>query len=42
VLRGQTPGGIPVFNVSLPLLRREAVGKMFYVHELAIAPVSVA
>jgi Icc-related predicted phosphoesterase len=40
VLRGQTPGGVPVFNVSLPLLRREGVGKMFYVHELAIASAS--
>ena len=35
--RGQTPGGVPVFNVSLPLLRREKIGPMFYVHELAVA-----
>jgi Icc-related predicted phosphoesterase len=41
IFRGQTPGGVPVFNVSLPLLRREGVGKMFYVHELALAPASV-
>ena len=32
--RGQTPGGVPVFNVSLPLLRREKIGPMFYVHEI--------
>ncbi|HJU88242.1 MAG TPA: metallophosphoesterase [Gemmatimonadaceae bacterium] len=34
--RGQTPGGVPVYNVSLPLLRKDGVGKLFYVHEIAI------
>jgi len=34
--RGQTPKGIPVFNVSLSLLRREGVGEMYYVHEIAL------
>jgi Icc-related predicted phosphoesterase len=38
--RGRTPGGVPVFNVSLPVVRKEQVGKMYYVHELAtvVAP----
>jgi Icc-related predicted phosphoesterase len=34
--RGQTPGGVPVFNVSHALLRREGVGEMYYVHEIAL------
>lgn len=34
--RGQTPGGVPVFNVSLPLLRRDGLGRMFLLHEIAI------
>lgn len=33
-LHGCTPGGVPVYNVSLPLLRRDGVGKMFLVHEI--------
>jgi uncharacterized protein len=32
--RGQTAGGVPVFNVSMDLLRREGVGELYYVHEL--------
>ena len=38
--RGHTPGCLPVFNVSLPLLLKEGVGKMYYVHEVPLAPVS--
>ena len=38
-LRGQTPGGIPVFNVALALLRREGY-RMYYVYELVTAPVA--
>jgi Icc-related predicted phosphoesterase len=34
--RGQTAGGVPVFNVSLPLLRREGVGRLYYLHELPL------
>ncbi|MDQ3811728.1 MAG: metallophosphoesterase [Chloroflexota bacterium] len=39
-LRGHTPGGVPVFNVSMPLLRRNGVGKLYYVHDLPLASVS--
>ncbi len=39
--RGQTPGGVPVFNVSLPVLRREGVSQLYYVHEVAV-PAGVA
>jgi Icc-related predicted phosphoesterase len=38
--RGQTTGGVPVFNVSLPLLRKEGVGKMYYLHEMSTVDVS--
>ena len=31
---GTTPGGVPVYNVSLPILRRDGIGRMYYVHEL--------
>jgi Icc-related predicted phosphoesterase len=31
---GRTPGGVPVYNVSLPLLRRMEIGRMFYIHEV--------
>jgi Icc-related predicted phosphoesterase len=34
--RGATAGGVPVFNVSLPLLRRENPAAMFYVHEIIL------
>ena len=34
--RGETPGGVPVFNVSLALLRREGIGEMYYVHEIPL------
>jgi Icc-related predicted phosphoesterase len=38
--RGQTSGGVPVFNVSLPLLRKEGIGKLYYVHEISTANLS--
>lgn len=34
--RGATPGGVPVFNVSLPLVRKEGVGEMYYIHEIPL------
>ncbi len=36
--RGETPGGVPVLNVSLPILRRDELGHghLFYVHELEV------
>lgn len=34
--RGKTPGGVPVFNVSLALLRKEQVGEMYYLHEIPL------
>ncbi|HET7586202.1 MAG TPA: metallophosphoesterase [Gemmatimonadaceae bacterium] len=34
--RGETPGGVPVFNVSLPILHREGKGSTFYVHEMQV------
>ncbi|HJR42964.1 MAG TPA: metallophosphoesterase [Gemmatimonadaceae bacterium] len=40
--RAQTSGGVPVFNVSLPLLRKEGLGKMYYVHEVATPMPSVS
>lgn len=33
---GSTPAGVPVYNVSLPVLRREGLGRMYYVHELQL------
>jgi Icc-related predicted phosphoesterase len=33
---GQTPGGVPVFNVSLALVRKEGVGEMYYLHEIPL------
>lgn len=33
---GKTPGGVPVFNVSLALLRREEVGEMYYLYEIPL------
>jgi Icc-related predicted phosphoesterase len=32
---GRTPAGVPVYNVSLPLLRRAGIGRMFFIHEIA-------
>lgn len=34
--RGQTATGVPVFNVSMDLIRREGIGEMYYVHEIAL------
>jgi Icc-related predicted phosphoesterase len=34
----KTPGGVPVFNVSLSLLRRDGLGPMYYVHEIPLDP----
>jgi len=34
--RGETTGGVPVFNVSHSLLQREGIAEMYYVHEIAI------
>lgn len=35
-LRGATLGGVHVFNVSLPLLRREGNDEMFFVYEISV------
>jgi Icc-related predicted phosphoesterase len=32
--RGKTPGGVPVFNVSLPVLEQEGLGQPYYVVEV--------
>jgi Icc-related predicted phosphoesterase len=37
-LSGRTPGGVPVFNVSLPLLRKNGVGRMFFLYDLSVPP----
>lgn len=37
---GRTTGGVPVFNVSLPLLRREDPKRSFFVYEVQLPPVS--
>lgn len=34
--QGKTPGGVPVFNVSLALLRKENVGEMYYLYEIPL------
>lgn len=34
--QGKTPGGVPVFNVSLALLRKEGVGEMYYLYEIPL------
>lgn len=36
-LRGATPGGVPVFNVSLPLLRKERPGAMYFMYDVGPA-----
>lgn len=38
-LRGTTLGGVPVFNVSLPLLRKERPGAMYYLYDVG-APIA--
>jgi Icc-related predicted phosphoesterase len=35
---GKTAGGVPVYNVSLSLIRQEGVGEMYYVYEIPIPP----
>jgi Icc-related predicted phosphoesterase len=35
--RGETKGGVPVFNVSHALLEKEGIGEMYYVHEITIS-----
>lgn len=39
---GCTPGGVPVFNVALPVLRRSGQGPMYYVHDLELGDDSAA
>lgn len=40
---GRTPGGCPVFNVSLPVLSKHGMGDMYYLHEVPIpAPAELA
>lgn len=34
--RGKTPGGVPVFNVSLALLRKEQIGEMYFLYEIPL------
>ena len=34
--RGTTTAGVPVFNVSMDLLRREGIAEMYYVHEISL------
>jgi Icc-related predicted phosphoesterase len=34
--RGKTPGGVPVFNVSLALLRQEGVGEMYFLYDVEV------
>lgn len=34
--KGKTPGGVPVFNVSLALLRKENIGEMYYLYEIPL------
>ncbi|MGI9076731.1 MAG: metallophosphoesterase family protein [Gemmatimonadaceae bacterium] len=34
--RGETAGGIPVFNVALPILRRENAGDSYYLHHIPL------
>ena len=39
-LRGNTLGGVPVFNVSLPLLRKERPGAMYYIYDVSASSAS--
>lgn len=34
--RGQTPGGVPVFNVSMLRVREDTGAELFYVHEILL------
>ncbi len=33
---GKTPGGVPVYNVALPVLRKAGAQAMYYVHEVGV------
>jgi uncharacterized protein len=33
---GRTPGGVPVFNVSMARIREESKGDLYYVHEIEL------
>ena len=33
---GRTPGGVPVYNVSLPVLRRIGLSTLYYVHDVPL------
>lgn len=35
--RGTTPGGTPVFNVSVDLLRREGIADFYYIHQIDLS-----
>lgn len=41
-LRGTTLGGVPVFNVSLPLLRKDKPGAMYFLYDAHTAATSIA
>ncbi len=34
--RGRTPGGVPVFNVSLQQIRQEGVGELYFIYEIPL------
>ncbi len=40
--RGETPGGVPVFNVALPILRRENADRSYYLHDITLEPASLS
>jgi Icc-related predicted phosphoesterase len=35
--RGETTGGVPVFNVSHALLKRDGISDLYYLHEIPVA-----
>jgi Icc-related predicted phosphoesterase len=41
-LRGNTLGGVPVFNVSLPLLRKDRPGAMYFLYDAGGSVAEVA
>jgi Icc-related predicted phosphoesterase len=38
---GRTAGGVPVFNVSLPVLRKIGLDTLYYVYEVPVLQVAV-
>jgi Icc-related predicted phosphoesterase len=40
--RGQTAGGVPVFNVCHALIRKEGVGELYFVYEIPLPEVAEA